>query len=40
VVDDGPLDIVLVHGWVQSFDGAWEVEPIERSIAGSRRSPA
>jgi pimeloyl-ACP methyl ester carboxylesterase len=30
VVGDGPLDLVLVHGWVQSFDGGWEIEPIER----------
>jgi pimeloyl-ACP methyl ester carboxylesterase len=30
VVGDGPLDLVLVHGWVQSFDPGWEIEPIER----------
>jgi pimeloyl-ACP methyl ester carboxylesterase len=30
VVGDGPLDLVLVHGWVQSFDAGWEIEPIER----------
>ncbi|MGH3110579.1 MAG: alpha/beta fold hydrolase [Gaiellaceae bacterium] len=30
VVGEGPLDLVLVHGWVQSFDGAWEIEPIDR----------
>jgi pimeloyl-ACP methyl ester carboxylesterase len=30
VVGDGPLDLVLVHGWVQSFDGSWEIEPIAR----------
>jgi pimeloyl-ACP methyl ester carboxylesterase len=30
VVGDGPLDLVLVHGWVQSFDAAWEIEPIQR----------
>ena len=30
VVGDGPIDLVLVHGWVQSFDPGWEIEPIER----------
>jgi pimeloyl-ACP methyl ester carboxylesterase len=30
VVGDGPLDLVLVHGWVQSFDPGWEIEPIRR----------
>jgi pimeloyl-ACP methyl ester carboxylesterase len=30
VVGNGPLDLVLVHGWVQSFDAGWEIEPIER----------
>jgi pimeloyl-ACP methyl ester carboxylesterase len=30
VVGDGPLDLVLVHGWVQSFDAAWQIEPIQR----------
>jgi pimeloyl-ACP methyl ester carboxylesterase len=30
VVGEGPLDLILVHGWVQSFDGGWEIEPIER----------
>jgi pimeloyl-ACP methyl ester carboxylesterase len=25
-----PLDLVLVHGWVQSFDPGWEIEPIKR----------
>jgi pimeloyl-ACP methyl ester carboxylesterase len=30
VVGDGPLDLVLVHGWVQSFDAGWEIEPIDR----------
>jgi pimeloyl-ACP methyl ester carboxylesterase len=30
VVGDGPLDLVLVHGWVQSFDAGWEIEAIER----------
>jgi pimeloyl-ACP methyl ester carboxylesterase len=30
VMGDGPLDLVLVHGWVQSFDAAWEIEPIQR----------
>ena len=24
VVGDGPLDIVFVHGWVCSFQPAWE----------------
>ena len=26
----GPLDLVLVHGWVQSFDASWEIEQLER----------
>jgi pimeloyl-ACP methyl ester carboxylesterase len=30
VVGEGPLDVVLVHGWVQSFDPGWEIEPIRR----------
>jgi pimeloyl-ACP methyl ester carboxylesterase len=30
VVGDGPFDLVLVHGWVQSFDASWEIESIER----------
>jgi pimeloyl-ACP methyl ester carboxylesterase len=30
VIGDGPLDLVLVHGWVQSFDARWEIEPIDR----------
>jgi pimeloyl-ACP methyl ester carboxylesterase len=30
VVGDGPLDLALVHGWVQSFDAGREIEPIER----------
>jgi pimeloyl-ACP methyl ester carboxylesterase len=30
VVGDGPLDLVLVHGWVQSFDAGWEIEPTRR----------
>ena len=30
VVGDGPLDLVLVHGWVQSFDPGWEIEEIKR----------
>jgi pimeloyl-ACP methyl ester carboxylesterase len=30
VVGEGPLDLVLVHGWVQSFDMAWEIEPVRR----------
>jgi pimeloyl-ACP methyl ester carboxylesterase len=30
VVGDGPLDLVLVLGWVQSFDPGWEIEPIKR----------
>jgi pimeloyl-ACP methyl ester carboxylesterase len=30
VVGEGPLDVVLVHGWVQSFDGMWEIEPVRR----------
>jgi pimeloyl-ACP methyl ester carboxylesterase len=30
VVGDGPLDLVLVHGWVQSFDPGWDIEPIAR----------
>jgi len=30
VVGNGPIDLVLVHGWVQSFDPGWDIEPIER----------
>jgi pimeloyl-ACP methyl ester carboxylesterase len=30
VVGDGPLELVLVHGWVQSFDPGWDIEPIAR----------
>jgi pimeloyl-ACP methyl ester carboxylesterase len=30
ILGEGPLDLVLVHGWVQSFDAGWEIEPIER----------
>jgi pimeloyl-ACP methyl ester carboxylesterase len=30
VVGEGSLDLVLVHGWVQSFDAGWEIEPIKR----------
>jgi pimeloyl-ACP methyl ester carboxylesterase len=30
VVGEGPFDLVLVHGWVQSFDAGWEIEPIRR----------
>jgi pimeloyl-ACP methyl ester carboxylesterase len=38
VVGDGPLDLVFVHGWVQSFDAGWEIEPIRRFYARSPRS--
>ena len=30
VVGEGPIDLVLVHGWVQSFDPGWEIEAIRR----------
>jgi pimeloyl-ACP methyl ester carboxylesterase len=30
VLGEGPLDLVLVHGWVQSFDAASEIEPLRR----------
>jgi pimeloyl-ACP methyl ester carboxylesterase len=30
VVGEGPVDLVLVLGWVQSFDPGWEIEPIRR----------
>jgi DNA-binding SARP family transcriptional activator/pimeloyl-ACP methyl ester carboxylesterase len=30
VVGDGPLDLVLVHGWVFSFHAGWEYEPLAR----------
>ena len=30
VVGEGPLDLVLVHGWVQSFDPGWEIDAIKR----------
>ncbi|MBI5105280.1 MAG: alpha/beta fold hydrolase [Solirubrobacterales bacterium] len=30
VVGDGPLDLVLVHGWVCSFHAGWEYAPLAR----------
>ena len=30
VLGDGPMDLVLVHGWVCSFDAGWEREQIAR----------
>jgi pimeloyl-ACP methyl ester carboxylesterase len=30
VVGDGPLDLILVHGWVQSFDPGWEIDELKR----------
>jgi pimeloyl-ACP methyl ester carboxylesterase len=30
VVGQGPLDLILVHGWVQSFDAGWDIQQIER----------
>jgi pimeloyl-ACP methyl ester carboxylesterase len=30
VVGDGPLDLVFVNGWGQSFDPGWDMEPIAR----------
>jgi pimeloyl-ACP methyl ester carboxylesterase len=30
VVGEGLLDLVLVHGWVQSFDAATEIEQLQR----------
>jgi pimeloyl-ACP methyl ester carboxylesterase len=30
VVGDGPADLILVHGWVQSFDPSWEIDAIKR----------
>ena len=30
VVGDGPFDLVLVHGWIQSFDPGWEIDAIKR----------
>ena len=30
VMGEGALDLVFVHGWVQSFDMAWEIEAIKR----------
>jgi pimeloyl-ACP methyl ester carboxylesterase len=30
VVGDGPLDLVFVNGWAQSFDPGWDLEPIAR----------
>jgi pimeloyl-ACP methyl ester carboxylesterase len=30
VVGDGPVDLILVHGWVQSFDPSWEIDAIKR----------
>jgi pimeloyl-ACP methyl ester carboxylesterase len=30
VVGEGPLNLILVHGWVQSFDPSWEIEELKR----------
>jgi pimeloyl-ACP methyl ester carboxylesterase len=30
VVGDGPLDLVFVNGWGQSYDPGWDMEPIAR----------
>ncbi len=30
VMGDEPLDLVVVHGWVQSFDARWDIESIDR----------
>jgi pimeloyl-ACP methyl ester carboxylesterase len=30
VVGDGRADLILVHGWVQSFDPSWEIDAIKR----------
>jgi pimeloyl-ACP methyl ester carboxylesterase len=30
VVGDGPLDLVFVNGWGQSFDPGWDMEPVAR----------
>ena len=30
VIGEGPLDLVLVHGWVCSFHAGWEYEPLAR----------
>jgi DNA-binding SARP family transcriptional activator/pimeloyl-ACP methyl ester carboxylesterase len=30
VVGEGPLDLVLVHGWVCGFHAGWEYEPLAR----------
>ena len=38
VVGDGPLDLVLVHGWVCSFQPGWE-RPADRD-ASTGGSPA
>jgi pimeloyl-ACP methyl ester carboxylesterase len=35
----GLLDLVLVHGWVQSFDAWSEIEPIERFFGACTPSP-
>ena len=37
VVGDGPLDIVLVHGWVCSFQPGWERPQIARFYRAARR---
>jgi pimeloyl-ACP methyl ester carboxylesterase len=38
VVGEDPLDLVLVHGWVQSFDAGWRSSRSGASTSGSRRS--
>jgi hypothetical protein len=40
VMGEGPLDIVFVHGWVQSFDAATEINRSSTSTGGSPRSRA
>ena len=38
VVGDGPLDLVLVPGWVSHVERVWEEPSVPRSFAAWRRS--
>ena len=38
VIGDGELDLVLVHGWVSSFQPGWEGPRSRASTSGWRRS--
>jgi hypothetical protein len=38
-IGDGPVDLVLVNGWVTNVELMWEAWPGTRSSGASRRSP-